>query len=450
MRHRGWLWSVVACAGLVACGGESGGGGAQDAAQLDAALLDAQAVDAQIDAGPADAEPPAPVQEAPALETIAPPVTAQPQARYRLRVVSGGGQLSETEVQADASGALPAVWTMGYAPVYNRLHIQGIEGDDLDTTVAVRAVLAQPYTPERVGDVDAWLRDHSREGSTEDLTFLGDDLLIGVPGGLLKVSPDGLLEPVPLTGEAVGSIWGFAADLEGNLWAVDAHEKVILKIDGAGEVSVAITTDGEAPLVGPNYVAVGHDGRVYVSDPCAGQIVRYDPREDSYARHAFDLVLEGGPNGMAIGPDGALYVATENTGLLCQHTQVPMRDNIAGVYRLDVNDFETREPVVEGVGLFADGLAFDVEGNLYVVTDTIDGLRIDESDVQVVPAGTREIYPFARAQSKQLIANVAFGRGDYGAETLWLGMLHIAPFTEAAARGVARVPVGIEGLPLLP
>ena len=44
-----------------------------------------------------------------------------------------------------------------------------------------------------------------------------------------------------------------------------------------GKVTTVLTDDGTEPLEAPNYVALDRDGRVYLSDPCAAKLIRFDP-----------------------------------------------------------------------------------------------------------------------------------------------------------------------------
>jgi hypothetical protein len=50
----------------------------------------------------------------------------------------------------------------------------------------------------------------------------------------------------------------------------------------------------------------------------------------------------------------------------------------------------------------------------------------------------------------RVLANLAFGEGDFGANTLYIALLAVPPFTPATARGAERIAVGIPGLLLLP
>ena len=98
-------------------------------------------------------------------------------------------------------------------------------------------------------------------------------------------------------------------------------------------------------------------------------------------------------------------------------------------------------------GVDARGLAFDAEGNLYLVLDVLDGLAIAESTVWVLPAGEDELHRFLSVDDR-LIANLAFGQGAFGETTLYVSLLYSGVLTAEDGRGLMRAEVGIAGLPL--
>jgi len=353
-------------------------------------------------------------------------------------VERGGGDV------AIEGGAV--TWTLGELPVLNLLRV-AVEDEAIEQLVTLTPSLPAPLEDEVFGDVEAFLESEAVSGSTEDLAFVGDAMVLGVPGGLLSVAPDGSASRIPLTGDAMGeSVLGVAVDTSGALWVADAGAGALRKIV-EGEVSTAL--DG---LVAPNYVAVGPGGHIFVTDPCAGELLRYDPGAgEVVARHAFDLPTEGGPNGVAFDDDGRLWGVTENTALLCNHADtVEATAPIAQLFVLDVaaDGFGERERVLDNIGLFGDGVAFDLEGNLYFIADTTEGFMLEESAVWVLPAGGQEATRLLVADEKAIFANLAFGTEPFGATTLYISMLAIAPFADE--RGVRRAELGVAGRPLLP
>lgn len=456
MRHARRIVPLLACAFgalLVACD-DSDGSPSTDGSVPDEAVMPD---------GPPP-EPTAPMTDsapanAPAgqrLEGFTVSITA-PERALAVRVVRGGGHVDgarETTLTSGSDGMVAIPWVLGPAPVDNVLEVSVAEAPELPPlSITVRGTLDAPIRAEPFADVHGFLDAEGYSGgleSTEDLAFGPDGLMLGVPGGLVHVAPDGTVTRRPVD-EGIARLWGFAYDLEGYIWGVDIEGDRMVRIapDGSYEDRLDMV-DGEL-LAGPNYVAVDHDGRVYLTDPCRGEIIRLDPSTDEIRVHRFDLLTEGGPNGLAVSPDGTrMYAATENTGLLCSHEEVPIQEEIAGVYVIDLDDFGNHTPLAEGIGLFGDGLAFDAEGNLYVVVDRIANFQLESSVIVVFPAGESEGVDFLVAAERQIFANVAFGEGDYGETTLYIALLAVPGFSNPDSRGLERFDVGIAGLPLLP
>ncbi len=323
----------------------------------------------------------------------------------------------------------------------------GPEAPPADAALPDYALPEGSLHPMPFGDVHAFLEAEGIAGSTEDLAFVDDRLVIGVRGGLATLDPSGDASLMELSEPLGGSVLGVAVDAAGDLWVCDPDNGALRRVAPDGTVSTAL--DG---LDAPNYVAVGRDGHVYVSDPCAGELIRFDPAAgEVVARHPFDLPAEGGPNGFAFGPDGRLYLVTENTALLCGHGDVDLTAPIAGLYALTLtaDGFGAREAVLEGIGLFGDGVAFDVAGNLYYVADTQKDFKLEESAVWVLPAGEPEPRKLLAAADR-IFANLAFGAAPFGETTLYISLLTLPGFAPPEARGVERVEVGIPGRPLLP
>jgi len=365
----------------------------------------------------------------------------------------GGGSVAPATLVTDVAGEASFTWTFGAVPVTNQVTLSV----ERSTSFVYRrdATLATPYQPQAFGDVNAFLTDLGIAGSTEDLAFSpdGERLLMGVPGGLIALDPAGNATQVPLTGDALDNPLGIAFDRDGNLWVADSGVGALLRVSPAGEVSTVLTTDGQRPLAGPNYVAIGPDDRVYLSDPCLGELIRFDPGTGQVdAVMTFDLPSEGGPNGFAFDATGTrLWVATENTGLLCGHSFVPITDPIASLFAIDVTDdgFAARETIAADFALFGDGVAFDAEGNLYAIFDTQKDFMLEESAIWVLPAGSDQLVKLASVRGR-VLANLAFGAPAFGDGSLYIALLAVPGFTPLTARGAERLEVGIPGLPLLP
>lgn len=390
-------------------------------------------------------------------------------------VLSGSAEprVASTTVRTGDDGRATVSWSAGIAPVANRLRATaGAAEAVFDTEV----VLAAPLRAEMFGDIPELLRDsgyvvEDDEGeetflvSTEDLAFVSDDtLLLGlavtaptaeIEGALVAMDPSGAADLLELGGDPLVGVLGIALDRDGVLWAADPRGDAagaLLRIPESGVVETVITSTGEEELLAPNYIAIGPDDRVYVSDPCLGVVLRYDPAtgEVDDVLHT-DVATQGGPNGLAFDATGEyLYFATESIALLCSRPDLPLTDPVAGLFRVPVGEegFGALEPIAEQRGLFGDGLAFDAEGNLYVIFDTQANFMLEESAVWVLPAGETELVKFL-ATGDRVYANLAWGRAGFGDETLYIALLAVDAF-QLPQRGVERIELGIAGLPLLP
>lgn len=371
-----------------------------------------------------------------------------------LEVVAGGGSVGVEPISVGAAGAKVS-WTLGVAPIRNALRIVG----DPDSEIGVNAEVDSPVVPEDFGGMHAWLSDNNITGSTEDLAFRADGAIaLGVPGGVVIATPTGpdsvSFEKMQLSGDPLSRALGLAYDRKGNLWTADPTGHALHAISPEGVVTTHLTTNGSEPLDAPNDVAVGLDDRVYLSDPCRGELIAYDPVTKAVtAVQPYHLPTEGGPNGFAFWGD-ELYLVTENTALLCPNSKEKplVTAPVATLFKMTAKDgaLGPKTVVQANLGVFGDGMAFDAEGNLYVVVDTAEGVALAESRVMVLRKGATELVPFAAFKKDTVMANVAFGRGLLGETVMYGALLAIPPFTSEDKRGIVRFPVGLTGHPLLP
>ena len=365
----------------------------------------------------------------------------------------GGGSLSDAELRTDNLGRCSFEWILGPAPVLNRLVITA---DDLVLKPEIQGVCTEPRMAEPFGGVHDFLSGQEIFGTTEDLAFSPDgSLVLGIPGGLMTIAPDGTPALMNLTGDPIEGPLGIAYDRAGNLWVADSESKVLRRVSPDGEVTTVLTGDGTNDLAGPNYVAIGPNGRVYLSDPCLGEIIQYNPETEEIEHILeFDLAAVGGPNGMAFDSTySKMFIATENTSIQCQHSYIPFDEPLSALISVDIlspsSGFGEKEIIVSQAGLFGDGLAFDQEGNLYVIFDQQENFQLAESAVWVLPEGGTDLVKFLAVEDR-IMANLAFGQGAFGETVLHISLLTIPPFTDSSARGAERSPVGIPGLNLLP
>lgn len=397
--------------------------------------------------------------------------TPRPGERLVAQVLAGGGGLEADAATAGADGRALFTWTMGVVPVDQRLAVRRADaaqppapGDEI--AITVRAALAQPYAPAAFGDVEDALADAGIDGTTEDLAFVDDALVLGVPGHLVKIDSQGVATVQAVTGDPLDGPLGIAVDDDGLLWVADSTGHALRTVTTEGAVTTVLTTDGTRPLGQPNFATIGPDGAVWLSDPCLGEILRYDPATQAVEVVAtFDLATQGGPNGLAFDGDGALWATTENVGLLCMNGDVDMLAPVAGLFRIDgawaqqPDPAKRARPILADFAHFGDGLAFDTEGNLYALFDVIDtgALALASSDLHVIAAADlaaavardpADPVPPATAvllsSTDVVMANLEWGRGAFESNRIHLSLLAIPAFG-LNVRGVVTFDAGIPG-----
>jgi gluconolactonase len=243
----------------------------------------------------------------------------------------------------------------------------------------------------------------------------------GERGQIFRLDPDGR------SIEEVGSTGGFALGMAfdqtaEHLYVCDLKQAAVFRLLTAnGRVDRFSDGSPAGPFKIPNYPAFDAEGRLYVSDshefgkPGPG-VFRIDPDGKGELWYDRDVTFA---NGLAIAPDGAaLYVAETFASRVFR---IPIRDD---------GSAGEREEVAEVPGSLPDGLAFDLDGNLYVgCYEPSQVLRID-------PSGTVDVlWHDVTAHTLAHPTNLAF-RGTT-MFTSNLGRWHLT-----------RIEVGIEGLRL--
>jgi sugar lactone lactonase YvrE len=244
----------------------------------------------------------------------------------------------------------------------------------------------------------------------------------GELGQIYRIAADGsALEVVASTG---GFTLGLAFDRQGRLYTCDLAHKAVFRLDPASRrLERFATGGGGASLRVPNVPVV--DARrdcLYVSDS-------HDPARPGPGIWRFDLDTGAGglwydrpltfANGLALSPAGdALYVAETFARRV---VRIPIRaDGSAG----------DPEPFLDNIERLPDGLAFDVEGNLYVAC--YEPSRLYRAD----PSGRLELLiDDPEAHTLCHPTNCAFRGTDLF--TANLGRWHIT-----------RIDLGVPGLPL--
>jgi sugar lactone lactonase YvrE len=186
----------------------------------------------------------------------------------------------------------------------------------------------------------------------------------------------------------------------------------------------------------PNAIAFDGHGRMYVSDSATGSIYRAvgngplelwlsDPL--LLGDGSFGFGVPFGANGIAY-RQGNLYVAVTEKGRIMR---IPLgSDGTAG----------TPQVFAAGPQLVgADGLAFDVRGNLYIAANAQNKL------VRLSPAGTIATLATA-ADGLDFPAGIAFGRGSLSHTSVFVVSFAIG--APGAGPSITEIDVGVPGQPL--
>lgn len=180
-----------------------------------------------------------------------------------------------------------------------------------------------------------------------------------------------------------GFVLGICLDGDSNVYACDPGNSAVMRITAGGEVAPYSTGLPDRGFVNPNYAVFDKAGNLYVSDSGGWHeengclwVVRPGGQAE-----LIDDSLVSFPNGIALNEaEDYLYLAMST---------------IPGVVRVPVAGGRVTGPAETVVTLdqaIPDGLAFDVEGNLYIACYTPDVIyRVD-------PSGTLEtlVYDWER------------------------------------------------------
>jgi streptogramin lyase len=225
----------------------------------------------------------------------------------------------------------------------------------------------------------------------------------------LLLSVPGPGDSTTLYATGLGAPYGIAAGATGELYVTDADSQRLLSVDPTGQVSVVGLFSGEFPigvvvdgfgdvlvstvdtlfasgkivrfsggqrstfatLTSGAAITIGPDGDVWVIDPVAGMLRRYDsyggPKGTIDLSSLSDLTFE---MGLAFSPAGDLYLS----------------DGVAAIYKI-----VSGVPQLASQALpFLEGLAFDKDGYLYVANGFLGRVILLDPSLQVVND------PFAR------------------------------------------------------
>ncbi len=221
-----------------------------------------------------------------------------------------------------------------------------------------------------------------------------------------------------------GFVLGLALDAAANVYACDAGRQQLVKVTPAGIVSTYCAGKVDQKMRAPNYPVFDANGRLYVSDSGDwgkrnGWIWRIDP--DGTADIWTD-VANGFTNGLCLAPDRKWLYIAESTPPLISRVAI-LADGTAG----------EREVVIELPHTVPDGLAFDVQGSLYVACFTPNRIyRYTLTGDLSIVIEDWEQYALVTP------TNIAFGGADM--RTLYIASL--------GGWNIRSLPMDVAGLPL--
>jgi WD40 repeat protein len=203
--------------------------------------------------------------------------------------------------------------------------------------------------------ISAACRDFRRDRSTHRHTRLGVEQL----EERVQCS---VYSAVPLSGPT-----GMVVGPDNNLYVASHDDNAILRYDGTtGNAAPAAGKDGAdyiasgtgaSALCGPNHVAFGPNGDLYVTCSSTNNINYYDGTTGAYLGTIVGRT--SGANGLTFGPDGLLYVDSYNSN------QIVRYDPTTGAY---LGTFLTSRGPLQGPV----DLTFGPDGNLYVLSYDTD------------------------------------------------------------------------------
>lgn len=352
----------------------------------------------------------------------------------RFEVTAGGGTLSSASLRTDGAGVASVRWTLGIPPVANRV-VAASGGAEVE--------FAAQADPGERPVLEVVLPGKGFDFAYEDLAFeQGRGLFLGAPGALLnQATPESEPIEIELEGETIESPTGIAFGPSGDLYVCengDPSHTAVKRVRPSGLCETLSDGYRGEPFALPNYIAVHSSGQIYVSDTCGNRIFRISPVDGETT----EFLSIPGPNGIAFDPQETyLYILTENPLFFCQGENV-----WGGLFRVAVSpegEAGVIEPLVENFAVAGDGLAFDAEGNLYVVFSGLrPGGRLNrllESGVFVYTPDGRFNEFFTVLIPADIITNIAFGVAPFDPTSLYCygftGRLY-------------RVETGIRGRPL--
>jgi gluconolactonase len=221
-----------------------------------------------------------------------------------------------------------------------------------------------------------------------------------------------------------GCLLGMALDAEANLYACDLERHEVVKVTPGGTVSTYSSGVEDRPMRLPNYPVFDDAGNLYVTDSGDwgardGLIWRIS---SGGATEVWDEQASAFPNGACLSADGTTLFIVESSPPLISRVEI-RPDGSAGA----------REVVVEIPRTVPDGVALDIDGNLWIA------LYNPNIIYRYPPDGSLEVMYDDWEQLKLMMpTNVAFAGTDL--RTLVIACL--------GGWNISTAPVDVSGLRL--
>lgn len=245
----------------------------------------------------------------------------------------------------------------------------------------------------------------------------------GEAGHVYRINlANGYINTFAKTGEG-GFVLGLAHDAAGNTYVCEQNFQRVMRITPRGESTTYSAGTAEQPMRVPNYPVFDAAGNLYVSDSGGwgeknGFIWRIKP---GGVAEIWDRQASGYTNGMCLAPDGHSLYVVESTPPLISRVTIN-QDGSAG----------ERTVVVELPRTVPDGVAFDVDGGLYISF-------YNPNQILRFKNGTLEtLYDDWEQFILRAPTNIAFGGADM--KTLLIANL--------CGWSLATAPMEVAGLPV--
>lgn len=175
----------------------------------------------------------------------------------------------------------------------------------------------------------------------------------GESGQLYRIHHASSVEEIVRLG---GFCLGLTFSREQDLWVCNSGLHALQQVDRSGRVIRSLDRVGDRRLETPNFSVFDQEGNLYFSDSGTwgrGNGCIYRLRASGHAEYFSGPYAF--PNGLALCEDGCfLYIAQS------------LEDNVVRLPILPNGRAGHPEVYAEGLNRVPDGLAFDMEGNLYV------------------------------------------------------------------------------------